>query len=725
MGGQRHRLHGQLRRHVLAAVLAPALIAGIAHAQVVLDGTLGAPSALAGPGYAIANTLGQQVGANLFHSFSQFNLVAGDIATFSGLAGTANIIGRVTGGSASSIDGTLKSTIAGANLWLINPRGIAFGPHARLDLQGSFHASTASYLKLGANGRFDAANPGASVLTIDAPVAFGFLGAPAPITLNRSELKVPLGATLSLVGGDITATGTAAARVRLEAPGGQVNLASFAAPGEAALVGGAIDTGPASTLGAISLINATVRSEDFSNTLIPGLITIRGGKLTIENTLISTAHALPAIGTDVNIAVTGDFSMTGGQVRTTSTGVGDAGDISIRAANVLIAGGAIIDTSAFKLVGGLVLGGGRAGHMTIEASGDVTLTGGSMLSSITVAGPGPGRGGDTRIIARNLTIDDNALIKTSTFGDHDAGNVSIAVQNLTLSSGGRIVATPEFDISTTPGSGAGGRIDVKATGAVSIAGTGSGLFARTASLGRGGSIMVSARDITISDGGRMNSGGEDPFNIGVGPSGSITLSATGSIRLQGGAAITTQTPTAEGGEVTIRVADTLALTDSKITTSVLNDSGNGGAINIDPVFVVLNSSSILAQAQNGNGGNITIVSEFLLVSPDSVINATSRGGGVSGTILITAPGTDVGTRLAALPSSYVDASSLLREACGARATGNSFTGVGRGGLPSAPGSAAFASYGFGTAQRTASESALLAFSHAPNLSVSVLLPCPG
>src|SRR5687767_12954139 len=84
-----------------------------AHSQVVLDGTLGPSGALSGPNYSIPHTLGQQVGGNLFHSFSSFNLTSTQSATFSGLAGTSNIVSRVTGGSFSSINGQLNSTIAG------------------------------------------------------------------------------------------------------------------------------------------------------------------------------------------------------------------------------------------------------------------------------------------------------------------------------------------------------------------------------------------------------------------------------------------------------------------------------------------------------------------------------------------------------------------------------------------------------------------------------------
>ena len=53
------------------------------------------------------------------------------------------MISKVTGGARSDIDGTIRSTIPGADFYFINPPGILFGPNASLDLQGSFHVSTA------------------------------------------------------------------------------------------------------------------------------------------------------------------------------------------------------------------------------------------------------------------------------------------------------------------------------------------------------------------------------------------------------------------------------------------------------------------------------------------------------------------------------------------------------------------------------------------------------
>ena len=154
---------------------------------------------LVGPNYSIGANLGKQVGSNLFHSFGQFGLATGESATFSGPATISNVIGRVTGGNPSWIDGKVQSNIAGANLYLINPSGIVFGPNATVNVSGSFHASTADYLKMSDGAKFQATNPDGSTLSAAPPAAFGFLNAsPAAITVNGSMLG-PVPGTLGLV----------------------------------------------------------------------------------------------------------------------------------------------------------------------------------------------------------------------------------------------------------------------------------------------------------------------------------------------------------------------------------------------------------------------------------------------------------------------------------------------------------------------------------------------
>lgn len=119
-------------------------------------------------------------GPNLFHSFGEFGVPPHHIANFlndSGLA-TANILGRVTGGNPSQIFGTIQTTGFGhANLFLMNPAGIVFGPTASLNVGGSVSVTTADYLRF-ANGGIFNAMPGPQDATLSSsPVAaFGFLG---------------------------------------------------------------------------------------------------------------------------------------------------------------------------------------------------------------------------------------------------------------------------------------------------------------------------------------------------------------------------------------------------------------------------------------------------------------------------------------------------------------------------------------------------------------------
>ena len=103
-------------------------------AGIKLDGTLGSAGnlELPGPDYDIRAEYGQQAGANLFHSFQQFNIHSDESATFTGPDSVRNIISRVTGGNASWIDGRLTSAIPGADLYMLNPAGLMFGPNASL-----------------------------------------------------------------------------------------------------------------------------------------------------------------------------------------------------------------------------------------------------------------------------------------------------------------------------------------------------------------------------------------------------------------------------------------------------------------------------------------------------------------------------------------------------------------------------------------------------------------
>jgi large exoprotein involved in heme utilization and adhesion len=137
-------------------------------------------------------------------------------------------VSRVTGGQQSVIDGFLQSKIDGANFYLLNPSVVLFGPNAILDVSGSFHVSTADFLRFADEAKFSAHLGQESVLTVASPTAFGFLGNyPAAITLQGGFLRVSEGKALSVAGGDVQVVGG-----WLIAPRGRIQLASMASPGK-------------------------------------------------------------------------------------------------------------------------------------------------------------------------------------------------------------------------------------------------------------------------------------------------------------------------------------------------------------------------------------------------------------------------------------------------------------------------------------------------------------
>ncbi|WP_428850491.1 filamentous hemagglutinin N-terminal domain-containing protein [Nostoc sp. DedVER01b] len=148
---------------------------------------------------------GVQRGSNLFHSFAEFNVNNGQRVYFANPTGIADIFSRVTGGNASNILGTLGVNGA-ANLFLLNPKGIIFGPNAQLDIQGSFLATTANSFQFPDGSKFSATNPQAPpLLTMSVPVGVQYgLQQTASIT-NQGNLVA--GKDLTLNAGNLDLQG--------------------------------------------------------------------------------------------------------------------------------------------------------------------------------------------------------------------------------------------------------------------------------------------------------------------------------------------------------------------------------------------------------------------------------------------------------------------------------------------------------------------------------------
>ncbi len=184
-------------------------------AQVVPDGTLGSEASQLTPNVVVRGAIADQInggavrGANLFHSFQQFNVGDGQRVYFTNPAGIETILTRVTGVDPSTILGTL-GVDGGASLFFMNPNGIVFGASARLDIAGSLVASTSPSLRFADGGEFSATNPQpVPLLVVAVPIGpqLGSSSTPvlAPIANSGSLVT---GQDLTLLGGTVTSTGS-------------------------------------------------------------------------------------------------------------------------------------------------------------------------------------------------------------------------------------------------------------------------------------------------------------------------------------------------------------------------------------------------------------------------------------------------------------------------------------------------------------------------------------
>jgi filamentous hemagglutinin family protein len=163
----------------------------------------------------------------LFHSFQEFGIPANYQVYFADPASISTIFSRVTGSNPSNIFGTL-GVLGDANLFLLNPNGILFGPNARLDMGGSFVGSTGDRIALSDTLSFSATEPAMVPLLdvqVEAPVGLIFEGQEGGVIANAGNLEVTAGQNLTLAAGTIVSSG------ELSAPTGEVAVVTVAGTG--------------------------------------------------------------------------------------------------------------------------------------------------------------------------------------------------------------------------------------------------------------------------------------------------------------------------------------------------------------------------------------------------------------------------------------------------------------------------------------------------------------
>jgi filamentous hemagglutinin family protein len=587
----------QVAQHILftsSAVICCIFASNLVQAQISPDGTL--PTSVNQVNNVFEITGGRQAGSNLFHSFQDFSVPTGSEAFFKNSANATNIvniINRVTGGSVSNIDGLIKENY-GANLILINPSGINFGPNAQLSIGGSFLGSTANSLKFADGTEFSATNvQNSPQLTISVPVGLQFGSNPAAINVQgqghnlsvasqifspftRGDtvgLKVQPGQTLALVGGDITLDGGV-----LTAEGGRIELGSV---GGNSLVNLAATPGQVWTLGyegVPSFKDIEMRSRSLADTsgVGSGSIQLQGRNITLKDgsaVLIQTQGTESAGNIDVNaseslqlIGTTPDGQIST-NIFTETIGGGKSGNINITTPRLVVRDGAVISAATY----------------TSAPSGNVTVNAPEFVEVIGFSSVNPNR---------------FSTISAATYDAGDAGTLTVSTKRVTATDGGNIA-------SITAGTGSGGNVVVNASELVELIGVAPLVFAPsqitagTGGPGAAGNVTINTQRLVVKDGGRV-----DASTLASGPAGSITINATDSVEVSG---------TVPGS----------------VNPSLIISSANI----VDPALQFLLR---LPPIPSGASGSVTINTGKLSVTDGALVTTSNQGSGISGNIKINA-----------------------------------------------------------------------------------------
>lgn len=741
-------------------------------AQIIPDATLPVNSTVTPQRNINQINGGTQAGGNLFHSFKEFSIPTGSEAFFNNSLDIQNIFSRVTGHSISNIDGLIRAN-GFANLFLLNPNGIVFGPNAQLNIGGSFLASTANRINFADGTAFSSlSNETPPLLTVSIPVGLKMGVNPGKIVVEgpgnnisqdpnsglflRENRPIGLGVqeqTLALVSANIEVNGG-----NLTSKGGRIELGSVGDNNTVSLnpANNAWDLGYSEVtdfrdihLNASASLDASgegsgrihIQSRNLSLTEGSAILSLTEGNQPGQDITIRTTDRIELSGSNPlefasNVGTVVDITGTnnagnllietaqltlnnGARLSSVSYGQGNSGDITVRATEsvrlsgfrgsgvgsaVLTgffeeargdAGSLTIETTQLTLndgarIGSVMGGQGNAGDVSIRVTDSVTLSGldgfgeGSAIG--TPVGPGAtGDAGNLIIETAQLTLNDGALISSSTFGQGNAGNLIIRATELVTLSGLKANGTGSaFETVVRSGAtGNAGNLTLE-TGQLTLNDRAS-ISSQTLGNGNAGNISVRANEVTLRDGAQISVSGVGDFSPGV-----LRVN-TDRLFLDTQSAITAETQSGSQGNIEISANSLIMRRNSNITTNATGPA-TGGNINISTgVLAALENSNINANSEQAQGGTVTIDAQAIFgtefrESPtaNSDITATGADSSLSGTVTINNPEVDPTSGLVELPANLTDAAQQIDSSCRPGQQQSEFIVTGRGGIPPNP-----------------------------------------
>lgn len=548
-------------------------------------------------------------GANLFHSFQRFGLNEGQIANFLSNPAIRNILGRVTGGEASLINGLIQVTGGNSNLYLMNPTGIIFGPNASLNVPASFTATTATGIGFDRHTFFKAFSHNNWATLIGTPSLFRFDALTPGLVLNEGNLAVGTGQSLTLLGGTTINTGT------LSAPSGRISL--VAVPGQ-----NWVRIGQAGHLLSLEITSSATNTPTLAPLSLPQLLTggtyphAQGVSINAQGQVVLSPSqtAIPTTAGTAIAAGTLDVSgNTGGSVALLGRNVG-VFDSKIDASGQL-GGGSVLIGGEFQGQGTLpnALRTVVNANSLIKADAIVSGNGGRVIvwadQTTGFFGNISARGGQTAGNGGFVEVSGKQDLIYQGLTDVTAANgligtllldpVNIFIQLAGVNDAELNANTPAGDPASQILAGHGGAVDLT-------------LSAATLEAQAGNVNLQATNNITVAPG----------LSLNFVPGGPITFTADADSNGTGGFSMdTTQSINTNGRNLTLQGASVTV--GNLITTRV---GGSSGAINLTATNGAITAIGNLNTSATGNFNNGTAVN--LVATGDittNTINTSSSG----------------------------------------------------------------------------------------------------